>query len=129
VPANPVAQELINLFKSLVWDAWVKIAVSRILSTLALSATGPIGWLVTTAVTKIADQLFQVIVMLADITTIKLKNAVHQAQFDSASEKLGIIFSEYGPESQEYKDAHDKEKAAFFNLITIKLDPLGINSK
>lgn len=123
---NPIDSTLVNLFKSLVWDSLVKKLIASILTKLMLTATGPLGWFVGTVVTKISDQLFVIFSMFADVSTIRLRNAIHQKQFDDASEKLGIVLAEHGPNSQEFQNAHAKEQDAFYNLITIKVDPLGI---
>lgn len=117
-----------DLFKSLVWDNFVKMAISDLLTALAISATGPLGWIITSVVTMFANKLFAAFAMFADISTIKLRNAIHQSQFDNASQMLGITLSEYGPNSKEFEDAHAKEQQAFYNLITIKVDPLGVNT-
>jgi len=130
-PANPViagptSNNLVNLFYSIVWTSWVKLLIGKICASLFLSTTGPLGWIIGTAVTSISKQLFLTLAMFADVTSIRLINAIHQAQFDTASERLGIVAAEFGPTSTEFQKAHAEEQQAFYNLITIKVNPIGI---
>lgn len=126
--SNPIADAIFGLFKTIVWDSWVKYAYTQALATIGLSATGFFGGLVIKIFVWVGNFIFKAMEMFADISTIQLRDAIHRAQFESASQKLGILFIEYGPDSKEFKDAHIKEQSDFFNLITVKPDPLGINS-
>lgn len=117
-----------DIFKNIVWDAWVKLAVAKVCTALALSVTGPFGFIIGTLMTFFADNFYAIAVLYVDFAVIKMRNAVHQQQFDNASEQLAIILAEYGPDSKEFADAHVKEQQAFWNLITVKPDPLGVHN-
>jgi hypothetical protein len=116
----------ISLFKTIIWNSFTKLAISELLASLGIAA-GPLGWIVTQVVTLISDRIYAVASMLLDLGTIKLRNAIHQAQFDNASEKLGIIAAEYDTTTPEFQKAHQDEQTAFYNLVSFNSDPLHIN--
>lgn len=67
----------------------------------------------------IADYTFRQLVLLVDVTAIRLVNTVHQAAFDSATENLAIIADEQGADSDAYKNARVAALAALAKFTHI----------
>jgi hypothetical protein len=128
-------ESLIDLFKTIVWDNLVQLAINDMVAAIPFATvgfasyfTGPAIWILTQLTLIITNQLYKIISMLTDLGTIKLRNAIHQQEFDSASEKLSIILTESGPTSQEFINAHNAEVQNFWKVIAVSPDPLGVNS-
>lgn len=114
-----------DILKSLVWDNIIKIALTDLLVAWGLASGGLEATMVSYVFTLVANGIWKAVLMLLNIGTIKLLSDVHQKAFDDASEKLAIVEKEFGPQSQQYKDAHEKEKSAFYDRIAFKPNPLG----
>ena len=56
-------------------------------------------------------------VKMVKIETIQIQDEIHQKSFERAQLKLKIIAKEKGIDSQEFKDAREKEKQALRKLI------------
>lgn len=97
--------ELEVLFKQLVWDAIVKLVISRLFAALPFLGWGPIGVVASYAVTLIADRLFKEIALFINLQLVVLKNNIHHAQFAAAAIDLRSIGLSKGIDSQEFKDA------------------------
>lgn len=119
-----------DLFKSLVWDNLVKAAIAFLLSNIGIAATGFLGGIVTGFVTEvvmlICNQLYAGLSMFVDLQVIQIRNDIDRAKFEAASEKLAIVWSEYGANSKEYQEAHEVEKNAFYKLVSFRPNPIGV---
>lgn len=101
-----------QVFKDLVWTPAIKlgeVALEGWVPALALPVIKEVDEYV---IEQIADYLFNQIVLIVDLTAIKLVNAAHQSAFDTASLHLKIILIEKGVTSPEYQKAKEDAKKA-----------------
>ena len=81
-------QDLSGLFKDLLWDNLIKLALSNLFAAVPFLGWGPVGWFVTYIVTKYSDQFYAVMEMHFDLQAIAFKNEELRLAYDSASVKL-----------------------------------------
>lgn len=113
------------LFKTIVWDSMVRSAVTKLLAALILTPTGIVGEFVTWVALKATDWVFNnLVIPFVKVETIKLKNEIHQKQFDDASASLAIVAKDKGINSPEFAAQHSKEQNAFYNLVHFNSKPL-----
>lgn len=63
-------------------------------------------------INEITDALFNYVILVIDVTAIKLVNTIHQSAYDTASLKLRVIAQNEGINSDAYKQAREAELAA-----------------
>lgn len=117
-------QNLTDNFKSLVWDNLVKLALKQGIEYL--SARFGLAWLIPTGflygilvniVLYIAGKFYIFIAQWINMEAIMLKNQSNLNAFATADEKLAIIAKDYGPASDQFKEAHVQEQQAFYKLV------------
>lgn len=101
-----------QIFKSLIWDPMIKAGEVWIEGSVPFLALPVVKQLDEAAINALTDALFNQMVMLVDVTAIKLVNAAHQAAYDSASEQLAVIADEQGISSDAFKKAQDAALAS-----------------
>ncbi len=60
----------------------------------------------------VTDAFYHQLVLIIDVTAIKLVNTIHQAAYDSAFENLAVVIDENGVGSDAYKTAQTNALAA-----------------
>lgn len=107
-----------DLFKTLVYDNFVSYLINGVIFVaVPWLAIPPLSWIITAIVNWVTNALYSVIALFINTELIVLNNSVHQQAYETASESLKIIATEKGLSSDEYKIAHDKEKAALYDLV------------
>ena len=109
--------DISTLFKDMVWDILLKKGISTLMLSLSISPQGFLGIILTKLIIAIADKLYPIMVKMVKIETIQIQDEIHQKSFERAQLKLKIIAKEKGIDSQEFKDAREKEKQALRKLI------------
>lgn len=109
--------DISTLFKDMVWDILLKKGISTLMLSLSISPQGFLGIVLTKLIIAIADKLYPIMVKMVKIETIQIQDEIHQKSFERAQLKLKIIAKEKGIDSQEFKDAREKEKQALRKLI------------
>lgn len=111
----------VDLFKTLVWDNLVGAALQWLFVTIPFLAWGPIGAVVTWIVMKFTDKFYAMVKLFISVELIVFRNLEFGKTYAAAQINLKQIAGEKGIDSQEFKDAHVKEKQALSNLV--KFDP------
>lgn len=106
-----------DIFKSLIFDTLVKIAIEKIIALAPWLSFGPISFVVSTVVTMIANKLYEVLKEVVNLELIILKNDAHQRAFISAAIQLKSVATKYGPDSMEFTEYREKHKKALSDLI------------
>jgi hypothetical protein len=113
--------DLGDIFKELVWDVLVKAAIGQLFAALPFLAWGPIGIVVSWALTLFANKLYEGVKEFVNLQAIVLRNEAHQRAYDRASVSLKIIAQQKGIESPEFKNAredHKKKLSEFVRFAT-----------
>ena len=108
-----------DIFKDLVWNALVKLAISKLFAAVPWLGWGPIGVIVGWIAGMLAEQLYDAMRMAVDLQLIAFKNDKLRKAFDGASVTLKIIAKDKGitsPEFQEARKAHREVLATFVRL-------------
>ncbi len=110
-----------DLFKRLVWDRLVDLAVKKIatkvLVRLPAWLAGPLGWIIGEVVTWIASEIFSVVKEFIAFEAIAFINKEHQVAFDRASVELKILAMQKGIDSIEYKEAREHAKKSLSTFV------------
>ena len=120
--------DLTSIFKTVVWDNYLKFGIISGLSALGLSSTGPIGIILSIIITKSADWFYKNIVAPnVKIGSIILSDELHQSLWKNSVSKLDIIAKESGIDSKAFRDAHQNEKDKFTKAVFFNINPLTIS--
>lgn len=106
-----------GLFKDLVFDNVVKIAIERLFLKVPLLAWGPLGYFIALGLTKFADVLFEVLDEMVDLKGIALNKLNLRDKYVEAAVKLNLIAQEKGIESEEFKKARIEDMEKFSQFI------------
>ena len=109
--------DISSIFKSMVWDVLLKRGIDILITSLSISPQGFLAMLITKVIIIVANKLYPIIVQMVRIESVILTDEVHQKSFERAQLKLKIIAKEKGIDSQEFKDAREKEKESLYKLI------------
>lgn len=109
--------DISSLFKSMVWDVLLKRGIDILITSLSISPQGILAVIITKLIIIVANKLYPIIVQMVRIESVVLTDEVHQKSFERAQLKLKIIAKEKGIDSQEFKDAREKEKETLYKLI------------
>lgn len=106
-----------QIFKSLVWDTMIRAGEVWIEGAVPFLALPVIKQLDEAAINALTDALFNQLVILVDVTAIRLVDAEKQTAWESAMDKLTIVASEQGVNSDAYKQALAAEAATFSKFV------------
>ena len=106
-----------DLFKDLVFDKLVSLALKKLFAKVAFLSWGPIGWFVTFIVNKFAKMLYEELEMHLAIQQIAFRNKSFEKEFNKESVKLKLISRDLGPESPEFLEAKNVAKKSLSNLV------------
>jgi len=109
-----------DLFKDLVFDKLIDLALNKLFASIPALGWGPIGWLVSYAVKKFATILYEEMGMHLAIQNIAFRNTVFEKEFRDASVRLKLV-SRLGVDSEEYKEALREAQNSMDNVI--KFEP------
>lgn len=106
-----------GLFKDLIFDNVVKIAIQRLLLKVPLLAWGPIGYFVTIGLTRFAEVLFEVMDEMLDLKGIALNKYNLRDKYLESALTLNQIAIEKGINSEEFKKARQNDMDKFSRFI------------
>lgn len=109
--------DLSGLFKSLVWDTLVKVALQQLFLAVPLLGWGPIGYVVSWVVVKLTDKLYDVTKTAVDLEVIVLRNEEHRREYAVAAVKLKLIAKSKGVDSPEFKNAREEHQQALSRFV------------
>jgi hypothetical protein len=126
LPLNKIITlDLLNLFKTIIWDAFIKSAITDGLAAIGLSLGNPLVVPFTFLFTKMTDWFFKnYFAPAVNIETIILADNIHQKIWSDAQIKLKIIAKESGIDSEAFKKEHQVEQDKFYAAIKFRNNPL-----
>ena len=109
-----------DIFKDLIWDTLVKVALMKLFAAVPWLGWGPVGVLVGWIAGMLADALYEALRLAVDLQMITFKNEAHRRAFDDAGVKLKLIAKDKGIESPEFKEARVRHREAL--AVFVKFD-------
>lgn len=108
---------LSKIFKGLIWDLLISALLKKIFAALPILGWGPIGWLVTFIVGKLADALFEVLAEFVNFQVIVLRKEALAKEYAVQSYNLKQLADSKGIDSDEFKAQREKAKAALAQFV------------
>jgi hypothetical protein len=109
--------DLGDTFKELVFDAVVKAGIARLFTALPFLGWGPIGIIVSWALTLLADRLYEALSLAIEMEKISIRNEQSRKAYDRALVVLRIVAREKGLESEEFRRSKNEAKEALSRLV------------
>ena len=109
---------IFDAFKSLLWDAFVKAALSKIFSAVPLLGWGPFGMIITFFANRYANKIYEALKYMINVELIVLKNLEAKKSYDKARVTLTVLFYTAGKDSQEFKNAREIHKNTLANFVS-----------
>lgn len=107
-----------NLFKEIVWDSIVKLAIKKIFLALPKwLGSAFFSPIITYIVVEITDKIYEALKELVNLEVILFKNESAQKAFAKAHLSLKKIALEKGIESEEFKKEKEHAKETFAKLV------------
>jgi hypothetical protein len=95
----------------------VKAALDALFKAVPWLGWGPIGWLVSYAITNYAGQLYELLKEYIHVESMVIKNEEFRTAYDEASVGLKLIANEKGIESEEFKTARKANREALSQFV------------
>lgn len=111
------ADKVLDVFKSLIFDELVKVAIAKIIGLAPFLSWGPISFIVGKLVTYIAGELYVLLKDAINFHVILLNNAQHHTAYIDAQIQLKNIAKEKGIDSDEFKAQRQKHAASLAKFI------------
>jgi len=106
-----------DLFKELVFDELVKLAIKKLISKFAFLGWGPIGILTNFAVTKFAEMLYENLEEYIEMRKIAFRNKKLEKEFNKKAVHLKLISRQFEVDSPEFLEAKNEAKKALSNIV------------
>ncbi len=106
-----------DIFKSLIWDALIKLALTQLFKAIPFLGWGPIGWIVSMIAVYFGNKLYDVVEMFINFKMIIFNNEKLHREYVDASINLKNLAEINGIDSEEFKDAREKHKKSLSALI------------
>lgn len=98
-----------QIFKDLVWDPMIRAGEWWIEGEVPLLDAPVIKQADEALINTIFDAIYQGIIKIIDIESIKMTSAARQTAYDASSIRLMVVASDSGIDSEEYRKARDEE--------------------
>lgn len=115
--AKGPADNALDTFKELVFDAIVRMLISRIISLAGWLSFGPVSFIVSQVVFYISNQLYALLREQINFQFIMLRNDKFHAEYVKASLDLQAAFDKFGGESKEFQELRDAHKKSLSDFI------------
>lgn len=109
--------DLSEIFKKLVWDTLVTVAIKQLFAAVPWLGWGPVGVIVGWVGGLVADQIYKALDMMVALQLIVIKNKALAKDFAAAALTLKEIGQAKGIDSPEFKEARDEHKKRLAELI------------
>jgi len=106
-----------EIFKSLIWDSLVSLALKQLFKAIPFLGWGPIGAIVSWFAFKFANMIFDHVEMFINFQLIAFKNEKLAKEYGAAAVTLKEIGESKGIESEEFKNARQAHKESLARLI------------
>lgn len=103
-------------FKDFIWDNTVRATLTWLFVQVPFLNFPLIKPIIEHYVIKFTDQLYSLISMFIEVSSIKMKNKQKENLLIESTVKLKIIAQRNGINSQEYRDAYNKAHDDFSQL-------------
>lgn len=111
------ADSALDTFKELVFDALVRLLISRIIALAGWLSFGPVSFIISQVVTYVANQLYELLRDQINFQYIMLRNDKFHAEYVKASLELQAAFDKLGKDSKEYRELRDAHKKALSEFV------------
>jgi hypothetical protein len=101
-----------TVFKDLIWSPMILAGETYIEGVVPFLALPGIKQVDEATINALTDWAFNQLMLVMDVTAIKLVNATHQTAYDNASLQLRVLIEEKGLGSPEYAQAKTAALAA-----------------
>jgi len=115
--ANPTLGKVEDLFKDLVWDNLVQVALTAFFAYATFLNIPVIRQAVTKIVTLFTDLLFKYMKLYVDLGAITLANDAHESAFVKEVLVLRKIAKSKGMLSKEYLEEKERAKDALAAFV------------
>lgn len=109
--------DISDIFKGLIWDTLVAIAVKQLFVLIPFLGWGPIGLFVGFIVNKIASLLFNALKEIIDFNVIVIRKQNLAKEFSIQAYNLKMLADTKGINSDEFKAQREKSKVALSEFI------------
>lgn len=109
--------DLSQLFKDLIFNTLVKAALAKLFAAVPLLGWGPIGWIVSLVVGKIAEWLFDNLAEAVNFEVIVLRKESLAKEYARQVLSLKQLAQTNGIDSEEFKAQREKAKVALAQFI------------
>lgn len=109
-----------ELFKTLVWNKLISVALQRLFLAVPLLGWGPIGFVITWAVNKIASMVYEEMKMTIELKMIQMTNEAHQKSYELACMRIVLAYNMKGGDSDEYKLARKQAHDALSEFVKLR---------
>jgi hypothetical protein len=123
VAAGP-ADQVLDTFKTLVWDNLVTVAVDAIEGSIHYATWGffawlsvPLNYVIGVLVRWLTDKVYLLLRDTVNLEVIMLTNEAHHAAYVKASQDLQSAWDKYGGGSSEFKTIREVHKAALAKFV------------
>ena len=103
--------------KELILDKLVKAALKRLFLKIPALGWGPIGYIVTFIVTKVAELIYDEMKLVMELKKIEFTNSKFQEEYARRTLKLKVFTENYGVNSPEYLEVKREAKEALADLV------------
>ena len=109
--------DLSKIFKDLVWDALVSLALKKLFAAIPFLGWGPIGWVVTLLASKLSAYLFDALHEVIDLQLIIIRKNELAQEYAKSAYELKLLAETKGIDSDEFKAEREKAKLALARFI------------
>jgi hypothetical protein len=115
--ANPGLAHAEDLFRDLVWENAIQAGLAALFVEEPALAIWPLKQLIQQVVGMLQTRVYSSLRLAVDLQAIAFVNAKGQREFDAAAVTLKILERDFGPDSQQYKEARENAKAALSRFL------------
>lgn len=105
--AYPELDRVQEIFHVLIWNNIVEATLTVFFIKYPFLKVWPVESIIRYLVRRWSNELYGVAKLTMDVTSIRLVNAIHLAEYEKASIRLKIIAIDRGIDSDEFKKARE----------------------
>lgn len=113
--------DLKDLFKSLIWDSLVKVAIEKLIVAAPFLSWGPLAPIFSFIITKITDVLYEQIIKFIDVEAIVFRDKILEQQYNNHYVNLKTVARDYGELSPEFEKAHEESQKYFSDFVRFNI--------
>jgi hypothetical protein len=110
---NPTLNVAEDLFKSILWDTTLDVALAALFTEVSFLNVWPIKPIITDLAHMISNAFYSKLRLAVDMAAVPFINAERKKAFESATVTTKLIGLDKGVESPEYKKAKENARKLF----------------